>query len=267
MLLCVVAATMALVSPGRWHLGPVQISVRSLRNPVYGFFLMWLAWCSASPAIVAQARVSFTRMRLVWKQQPMGRRTVLALLAAQALLATNSLVSFPGRIASRIHNELRLEREFSIASEVGPAKNPADAALVAAVGAYADPALDTAWQQYSLADRYGAIREASWAADRVARATEPLPNDARILYHGGSECMILAYEMYPCRVFMLPDEQAATCEDWMFAAEKKLPIHWPQSLVPPRADREQFLREHRITHDIGLVNSHKTAMLRVRRLR
>ncbi len=82
-----------------------------------------------------------------------------------------------------------------------------------------------------------------------------IPADARILFHGGNEGLILAFELYPRRVFMLPQEQRDmfhNCwkkELWCRGmAADPLDKFWrwdpPLNTVP----EDKFIEEHGITH-------------------
>jgi hypothetical protein len=82
-----------------------------------------------------------------------------------------------------------------------------------------------------------------------------IPADARILYHGGNEGLILAFELYPRRVFMLPQEQRDmfhNCwrnELWCRGmAADPLDECWEWDPAAIDVPEEQFLKEHGITH-------------------
>src|SRR5262249_12605905 len=81
-----------------------------------------------------------------------------------------------------------------------------------------------------------------------------IPADARILFHGPNYGLILAYELYPRRVFMLPQEQKHMfhfCwqeEKWCAGiAADPLDRYWKWD--PPLApvSEDQFIKEHQIT--------------------
>jgi hypothetical protein len=89
-----------------------------------------------------------------------------------------------------------------------------------------------------------------------------IPPDARVLYHGPTEGLVLAYEIYPRRVFMLPHEQRdlfhnGWCTDlWCRdMAVDPLDQCWkwdpPLREIPP----PQFISEHGITYVVTYDNS------------
>jgi hypothetical protein len=86
---------------------------------------------------------------------------------------------------------------------------------------------------------------------------DKIPEDARILYCGGNEGLIMAFELYPRCVFMLPQEQREMFHDcwrneiWCRGmAADPLDECWRWDPPTPSIDQAQFMQEHGITHII-----------------
>ncbi len=269
MLFFAACAVVALIWPGRWSFGPLVVSLHGLKNPTYGFAASWLlSYLTADESQGDIARwTGLIRRR--WSEWTPLHRTVGLLLFVHLAVSAVTVITLPISTYSRI----RFETENYSVSDPLPAVETAlsdptvDLELSEAADAYADPSLSSLWRSRAMPDERNLIRHSHWATLRLMQAIEPLPADARILYHGGPECMILAYELYPRRVFLLPEEQVRLCEEWVFGREAQPSIRWPASLDVPSVDKEQFLREHRITHDLALIKSGSTAVCRSRRLR
>jgi len=82
-----------------------------------------------------------------------------------------------------------------------------------------------------------------------------LPRDARILLHARNEGLLLAYELYPRRVFMLPSESCEFPINWRYQPWHKdmeddpVESYW-RSDIDGHEDRAVFIREHGITHEV-----------------
>jgi hypothetical protein len=94
------------------------------------------------------------------------------------------------------------------------------------------------------------------------RCREQIPLDAQILYHGPNEGLVLAYELYPRRVFMLPGEQRDTFHDcwrresWCQGmAVDPLDAYWKWDPSLPNISEEQFIADRRITHVVTFDES------------
>jgi hypothetical protein len=257
MVVCAACALCALLSPGIWSIGPIVVSVRSVKNPISGFVICWmLSFVAAedSPETVARWVLP---LKSLWAEWTLARRVVGLLLLGHIVVSALGVIGFPITMYDRVQCESEQHRGYEPSPFVTSAvRDPTvDLELSAAEDAYADAAVTTPWLRRAIPDEQDLLRHAHWATDRIVQTMEPLPADARILYHGGYECMILAYELYPRRVFLLPDEQAQICEDWMFGSEKESSIRWPARFAIPTIDLGQFLREHRITHDVALIGN------------
>ncbi len=102
---------------------------------------------------------------------------------------------------------------------------------------------------------------------------EQIPPDARILYHGGNEGLVLAFEVYPRRVFMLPQEQFAMFHEcwknelWCRGiAADPLNEKWKWDDSPSNIDAARFIEEHNITH-VVTFDPLNAANCRVQQLR
>jgi hypothetical protein len=88
------------------------------------------------------------------------------------------------------------------------------------------------------------------------------PKNARILYHGAQEGLIFAYEVYPRRVFMLPSEWSQLSANWHTKRwlqnlwPDPLEKYWGQVTVMTEAERQDFIQEHKITHEVFYDAAH-----------
>ena len=87
------------------------------------------------------------------------------------------------------------------------------------------------------------------------RCREQIPPNARVLYRGPNEGLVLAYELYPRRVFMMPQDQRDMfheCwwrESWCKGmAADPLEHYWKWDLPRYAVPQEQFISEHQITY-------------------
>jgi hypothetical protein len=95
------------------------------------------------------------------------------------------------------------------------------------------------------------------------RCRQEIPADARILYHGPNEGLILAYELYPRRVFMLPEEQLYffrncwSIEPWCKGmTADPLDGYWRWDKTPPKVSPEEFIADHQISYVVTFENEH-----------
>lgn len=83
---------------------------------------------------------------------------------------------------------------------------------------------------------------------------EQTPPDARILFQGGTAVMRLAFEVYPRRVFMLPQDYRAMATRWHVQPWLRNPPidrhepYWHQFIPIVNAGPDAFIRQHAITH-------------------
>jgi hypothetical protein len=96
------------------------------------------------------------------------------------------------------------------------------------------------------------------------------PPDARILFHGATPLMRLAYEVYPRRVFILPQEMTALAESWHVQPQLKdlqpdpHEPYWHQFLPHKEVDAAAFIREHGINY-VATFDEHNLLQCRVER--
>jgi hypothetical protein len=83
---------------------------------------------------------------------------------------------------------------------------------------------------------------------------EQTPPEARILFQGRTAVMRLAFEVYPRRVFMLPQDYRTMATHWHVQPWLRNPPidrhepYWHQFIPIVNADPDAFLRQHAITH-------------------
>ena len=82
------------------------------------------------------------------------------------------------------------------------------------------------------------------------------------MYRGPTEGLVLAYELYPRRVFMLPSEQRALFHNgWQTdlwcrgMAPDPLEDCWEWDPPLPELTAEQFIAQHGITHIVVYDNT------------
>ena len=86
------------------------------------------------------------------------------------------------------------------------------------------------------------------------QVVEQTPDDARILFQGSAAVVRLAFEVYPRRIFMLPQDFRTLATHWHVQSwMRNAPIdpheaYWHQFLPVVIADREAFVRQHAITY-------------------
>ncbi len=87
-----------------------------------------------------------------------------------------------------------------------------------------------------------------------ARVCDALPADARILFRGRTGALRFAYEVYPRRVFMLPQDMHELAAGWHIQPQlHDLPddphlAYWRTKLPTTSADRDEFVRDHAINY-------------------
>lgn len=219
MILSALGLILVLVSGGRLQLGPIDVSSRSLRNPIRGLiwsFALWYVLLDHSVQVVERLR----RFALaVWRQATPLRRGLLVLLAAQACFLVVDVVHYPMWIWNRY--------SYDIYSRTNIVDSKLDGSQVEDVFYFAE------------------------------KCSKQLPPDARILYHGRTEAMVFAYEVYPRRVFFVPEEFSELVRDWQkfewwFPQSLKDPLEsfWHASLSQPAIERDAFIRAHGLTHEV-----------------
>jgi hypothetical protein len=88
------------------------------------------------------------------------------------------------------------------------------------------------------------------------------PKNAHILYHGTHEGWIFAYEVYPRRVYMLPTDSSKLSASWHLKRwlhnlwPDPLEKYWDRKVTMTEAEREDFIQEHKITHEVFYDAAH-----------
>ena len=104
------------------------------------------------------------------------------------------------------------------------------------------------------------------------RVCAQVPPDARILFHGQTAGLRFAYEVYPRRVFLLPQDMRNLAAGWHVQPQlRSLPedrqlAFWQKRLPNTVADERQFIREHRIDY-VVTFDEYELAKCRVEPVR
>ncbi|NUQ62170.1 MAG: hypothetical protein HUU20_06765 [Pirellulales bacterium] len=223
MLLSGAAAVAALFWPGRWNLGFAVLSLRHVERPALELLVSFLVWRLTSRVPLGPFTQSIQDLlssaAAAWQGWTWNRRAMLALCVV--------LLPAIGLNAIRWPVQLLEDRRYSLDSVAAHHRQPASQA-VPAIGGFAD------------------------------QCSKTLPPDARILFHGGYEAFLFAYEVYPRRVFMLPEEAFAKFaaalhrQHWLTSKtqlDERLEPFWTRGLPRTAGDRETFLDQRRITHE------------------
>jgi hypothetical protein len=214
--LCIVLAFVAYNYPIRCYVGPLRISLRSMRNPITAAAVCALVWYLTSHRNFARILAGRDASLSAWRSCSYGLRAVLLVLVANVALGAYTLVQYP-------YSLLYVHMWYAIGRE------------------------SPAWVDHQVWHSY-----IQHFAERCQRE---LPPDARILYHGHIESMEFAYEVYPRRVFMLPCDLYAIAGSWhkqqWLAGMPNDPLeaYWHRDFPSQTTDRETFIREHGITHE------------------
>ncbi len=221
------------IHPCRIELGPIVIRMHSLRNPAMLLFLGYVAWCVTfegdgvwlrRPFEIIRDFIRQPRHHFYWAGQQIrelcglwGWRqwAMLGLAASQALAAVLYWQGYPGYL-----NQQQV--------------------MMRAV--YRTPSYVKDGKEFPLLEGFS-----RWVS-------EQLPPDARILFHGHTPALRFAYEVYPRRVFMLPQEMRWMAEHWHVQPQlSNIPADpplgfWDRRLPNDTVEAADFIREHRITH-------------------
>ncbi len=94
------------------------------------------------------------------------------------------------------------------------------------------------------------------------RCREAIPSNATILYRGPNQGLVLAYELYPRRIYLLPQDQHDMFHDcwcresWCQGlAPDPLEHYWKWDQPYPSISPEKFIAEHHITHVVTFDES------------
>jgi hypothetical protein len=228
--LLIVVATLA---PRRWELGPITISLRSVRNPLIGLVAGYLVWrltfdgygqwlkCrldrlkgfDSQPGEHLQRAAG--RFRTLWAQWGWRQRGMLLAVVAQTFFALRSWQNYPWH--------LEYDRQAQLNSDQ-------------------TAAVDSRGERLPVVESF------------ARRVCEQLPPDARILFHGRMPAMPFAYEVYPRPVFMLPQEMRRLAASWHVQppfrdlGDDPHEPYWHQFLPIAETDPTTFIHRHGITH-------------------
>ena len=233
MLICAFGIAVGTFAPYRYQIGPIEISLRGVRNPTLGLLAGYFLWRltydgtgewlkrrvdrigGAAGQFGAHARQFVARSRELWKHWGWRQRTMFAILICQALFVVRFWQTYPA--------VLDFER-------------------MAQANTYRLAAYGSDGRQSPLLEHF---------CRQVCEATPP---SARILFHGGTPAMRFAYEVYPRRVFILPQEMTRMAESWHKQPQlSDLPPdphepYWHQFLPKDSPDPADFIRQHEINY-------------------
>jgi hypothetical protein len=230
-----VAASVTLLWPGRYTVGPVVLSVRSMTNPLFGLAVSVLVTLATTRRPL-HTRLEASRRRLLahWTGWTTGGRAFAIVLAGKLCMTGLDLVRLPAQYFPSFRG-----------SENG-INEPIEKVFA----------------------REGRNAQFEWFFERCRRE---LPADARVLYVGRTEGQLLSYILYPRPVFMHPtDRYVAWIGNQVLDLGRPLPDDelFPGALPPPLEVEsiESFIESRRITHEVRFVES-DLASCRIRALR
>jgi hypothetical protein len=245
-----VLTIVATIYPDRWHLGPVLIKLRSVRNPAALAVLGYLLWRTTydgfgawvkrriAPVEVQSGRLGDWLRRVaerfvaLWRVWGWRDRLMFVAVAAQAFFAMRFWEDYPAY--------LEFERQV-----IG--------------NSYRTPTYEFNGRKLPVLECFG------------RRLATELPEDARILFHGQTAGLRLAYEVYPRPVFMLSQEMRVMAASWHVQPQladlpgDAKPDYWNRRLPDDSVDERQFIAEHRITH-VVTFDEYDIAKCRVERV-
>ena len=230
MLIFAVALAVGTFAPYRFRIGPFSISLRGVRNPMLGLLAGYIVWRTTYDGFGSwlkrwtdrigdpaggHAKRNFARAFELWRTWGWRQRTMLLVLICQAIVVAQFWQTYP--------TLLNFERE-------------------AQANTFRYTSFGPPGHELSLLEHF--CRE----------ICEQTPPNARILFHGRTPAMRFAYEVYPRRVFILPQEMTAMAESWHVQPQlRDLPadpheLYWHQYLPHDSADPTAFIREHAIDY-------------------
>lgn len=222
MLLCGAAVLAALIHPNRWDLGFATLSIRHVERPAVMAAVFFAIYQLTSPlpkgSFARLPRGCLLAISVAWQSWAWNRRAMLAVMIVILPAIALNILRWPVQL-------LEDQRHFR--------------RRVAAHGAQE-------------------AGEAVPAVEGFANRCMSLPLEARILFHGGYEAFLFAYEVYPRRVFMLPEESFAKFaaalhrQRWLVREvqlDERLEPFWTRRLPRIATERDAYLRTCRITHE------------------
>jgi hypothetical protein len=233
MLLAAALTVSAAFYPGRWQFGPVLISLRSMRNPMAVTVLGYILWRttydgfgrwlkrrisgleSYGDQLGVWSKQVARRFIAVWLRWGWRERLIFAAVACQTFFALRFWQDYPAY----------LENEH-----------------LATANSYKMATQDLNGRRLPVVECFS------------RRVCAEVPDDARILFHGQTAGLRLAYEVYPRQVFMLPQEMRALAASWHVQPqladlpEDRKTAFWQERLPEASIDERQFIAEHRINY-------------------
>jgi len=230
MLIGTFGITVATFAPNRYRIGPLSVSTRGIRNPMLGLLAGYVLWRTTydgfgrwlkdrtdwiGPPAIAYASRSFARSLDRWRQWGWRLRTMFVLTICQALLVLRFWSAYPALLDYQRYSQENTVR----LSSFGPPGH-----------------------ELSLLEHF--CRE----------VCERTPPNARILFHGHTPAMRFAYEVFPRRVFILPQEMTAMAESWHVQPQlHDLPDdshepYWHQFMPTDSTTPAVFMRQHAIDY-------------------
>lgn len=241
----------ATFAPYRYQIGPLHLSFRGVRNPLAVLIIGYLMWRTTYDGFGHWLKTRLDRIGgtsrefnlflrnfclrswQLWNAWGWRQRAMLLLAVAQSVFILRVWQGYP--------TFLDFEREAH--------------ANMFRLAAYGDPGAELPLLEHF--------------CQQICDSTPPT---ARILFHGGTPGMRLAYEVYPRRVFILPQEMSAMAEAWH--AQPQLrdlrpdahESYWHQFIPHESADPTAFIREHRIDY-VATFDEYNLSRCRVEAVR
>ena len=217
MLIGSVGILLVLFFHGQYKFGPITLSLRTFRNPSRLLLISFGLWYVLTDRAFLFLRQLGRLGMADWKSGSWIRRGLILLAATQVYFLADAWLDFPHHVI-RMHALMDETRtKFSSHYEKGDRRNLEHFAI---------------------------------------ECCQEIPEDARVLFHGHIEGMIFAYEFYPRRVFMLPQEMGEISRTWHHQAWLKgmpddpLEPFWSSQFQVRSVERDEFLRGRGITHEV-----------------
>jgi len=223
----------SIAAPQRYRFGPFTASFEGVVKPLLEWFAAYVVWRITydgfgawlkrwlaplerqADEVGAQLRRAAPRLRDQWQCWSWRERLVLIAVGCQVLLVLRSWEIYPRQLAFE-RGAAEFIRQFPFHHPHG----------------HAAPTLE-------------------YFCQTICAATPP---DARILFYGRTPAVRVAYEVYPRRVFMLPQDYTALASAWHVQpwCQQLSPdpheTYWQRSLPRETVPAASFIREHGITH-------------------
>lgn len=228
-----ISLTIATFAPYRYRIGWLSISLRGARNPMMGLLASYAIWRATYDGFGRWLKVRMSRVEgaadefgaelrricgrtiELWKFWGWRQRALLVLVIWQAIFVLRFWQTYPAVL------------DFERAAQ----------ANCNHMAAYGPPGAQVPLLEYF--------------CRQVCARTGP---DARILFHGRTPAMRVAYEVYPRKVFILPQEMTEMAETWHVQPQLRdlgpdlVEPYWHQFLPKESVEPTKFIREHRIDY-------------------